>query len=288
MKIKVHFCVFILPTDIGAIENYLTDNAINFQEKPFLDNRIIVSFDVFEADNKYNDIVNFFSKYKPIITKSSHYTKRELDDAKWLSVLCYWDKVDIPTENAYDSTFSIVCENCKAKKQIDYYKIGSSVKWQKHKNFCATSDGRWDTLFCSEYAKQVLDSNGIKGITFSPVLNYKTLEPISDIYQLCIDVVKDPFNLNIVPKPEINICDICGEIKYKLSDYLAVLSFDVDLVDHNVDIFVIPVNIAGYCLVVVSNKLYKILKYVLKDSTLDFKPFKEMHDQSDDFMIGAK
>ena len=274
MKIRVHICVFVSPKDIYSIENYLTTNTIKYKKTPFLDNRIIVTFDVWESNDKYNDTLNFFSQYNPIITKSSQYSRCELDNAEWLSVLCYWGKVDIPTAEAYDSIFSVDCEKCKAKKQIDYYKICSPVKWQKNKNICANTQGGWDILFCSEYARQVFNNNDIKGITFNPVLNYRSLQPIPNLYQLCINVVKNPIDLSLIPQPESCVCTSCGKITYTLSDNLTTLSLDMNEFKSNTDAFIVKVNITGCYLIVVSNKLYRLLKNVLKESTLDFKPIK--------------
>lgn len=276
MKIIVHFCVFIQCNVCIEIEDFLKEKLIVYKKTDFIDGRKIVSFDIFESDYNYDSVFSFMQIYKPIVTKQKHYTDEELNNAQWLSMLCFWGKIDMDSDSAYESTFSDFCTVCKIQEQIGPYRISKAPLWKKSKNFCADSSGGWDKIFCSSEAKKVIEENGIRGVGFKNVLKHKTSEPIEDLYQLNFKTVVDPFMLDLKPVPAVQKCEHCGKIVYRYYDDLQEKSFKSNQVIEDIDAFIIPVKMCGCEFVIISNKFYKVLKYTLKDKTLKFEPIQNI------------
>lgn len=272
MEVLVHICSFVSDQICAEIENFLNEKFISYKKQNYFDNLKIIAFDISESDYNYDSVCRFMQNYKPIVTKHKHYSEEELNNAQWLSMLCFWGKVDIDSDSAYDSTFSGFCPVCKTKEQIGLYRINKVPVWKKNKNFCADSSGGWDKIFCSSEAKKVIEANGIKGVDFKNVLKHKTFEPIDDLYQLEFQTIVDPFILDLKPVPAAQKCEHCGKTVYRYSDDLPEKSFKPNKVIEETDAFIIPVKTCGCEFVIISNKFYKVLKYTLKDKTLKFEP----------------
>lgn len=269
MNINSHFALFVNKDSTNDISNYLSEQNIVFNVTNYIDNRIIITFDIDKNDDSYSIIEDSLKKFNPIITNKVLYSKEELDNAQWLGVLCYNGRIDIPTEEAYNATFSVFCPECKNKSQIGLYHIKKVPKWKSNKNFCSIDTGGWDEIFCSSYAKQIFEVNNISGIEFLPVLHYKSLQQMEDIWQIRIKTVLNPTEIGFFPKPIEKECSICHKVTYMSSTTISQPTFNrVDL--ENLDAFIIPVNTLGCNILVVSNKLYKILRYEYKERSLDF------------------
>lgn len=269
MIINSHFAFFINKNSTNNIENYLKEQNIVFKVTDYLDDRVIITFDIDENADNYNIVKDYLQEFKPIVTSRILYSKEELDNAQWLSVLCYNGKIDVPTDEAYNATYSDFCPGCKNKEQIGLYHIKRVPKWKNQKNFCSTDTGGWDEIFCSSYAKQIIEDHNINGVEFLPVLHHKSLKQLEDIWQIRINTVLNPIEIGFSPEPIKTDCDICHKVTYKSTKNPLQPTFNqVDLGD--LDAFIIPVKTVGCNIVVISNKFYRILKYEYKERSLEF------------------
>lgn len=269
MIICSHFALFLNKDSTNDIANFLKEQNIMFEVTNYLDDRIIIAFDIDKNDDNYNTVKDYLKEFNPIVTSQILYSNEELDNAQWLSVLCYHGKIDVPTDEAYNATYSDSCPGCKNKEQVGLYHIKGVPKWKSKKNFCSLDTGGWDEIFCSSYAKQLIEDNNINGIEFLPVLHYKSLQQLEDIWQIRINTVLNPIEIGFFPEPIEMECAICHKVTYKSTKTTSQPTFNqVDL--GNLDAFIIPIKTVGCNIVVISNKLYRILRYEYKERSLEF------------------
>lgn len=212
MRIQNHIC--FRTSDYPDFIRYLYDEGIPFD---WDDNFSVI--EIYEDDPNWSNVEIFVKKYKLFRTFETHYANEEITSAPWLYTWCRWrcgypqPELVFTTEN---TTYSIPdeCRMCgSGAVQIAPFRIKKTPKWGKR----AFMELNWigDELFLSGSAKQVLETNGITGISFEKVLSKNGKETLEDVFQMKISTIL-PAGL-VEEKTCLTksyICPACGQKKF--------------------------------------------------------------------------
>ena len=205
MKILRHYACLMN----DELFNFLNRNQISFQKDCFSVGLERIYFDVFESDCFYPELTTIELK-DCVITKQVRYSKKEIENALWLTCNPTTAKVNLTNQ---DRTF-LVSEQYGTGKA--YHRMLSGMPFYISKNIVHNGRQHFfashevpNQLFCTEYAKSILQRNNLP-ISFEPVLNSKTEMPIGDLYALHIQYVLTVKALDLSNSEETFACPVCG------------------------------------------------------------------------------
>lgn len=269
------------------IINFLKQNNINYDDDE-LTSLVVVEF--FDDAPYFQDLQRLFQKYKIAATEVTKvFTETELNSADWLTIRStYRLGFPQPENNFHNITYSSekMCNKCQlGLYQKDLFYINKLPRWTKNRHFFQPF---WieDELFISDYATDIFKENNVDGVEFLPVKKYRKNEVINGVYQIKITESLDkcfaPDNSDI---RKINTCSQCGRISY-LKKGETILKFKNESFNDNFD-FIKTYEYFGEVvtgkIIVVSNKIYRLIKENKIDRGLVFEPIHLIDNKTQGF-----
>ncbi len=214
MEINKHVCFRC--EDAPELVKYVLNNHISSVDI----DETFCAFDIYESSPHWEYISSVLQAKKISVCYSeTHFSKEELNAAKWLQVRSQW-RNGYPQPQAgfeYENityTRKDHCEECgTGLKQVDSFRIKKAPNWGK-RHFMMLN---WveDELFVSTVAKEILQREGYASISFREVKNRNGREVLQDIYQLVISATIAPGIIdNQSCFRDIHICPKCGNKRY--------------------------------------------------------------------------
>lgn len=188
---------------------FLKQNQISFQQNSLAGGKSRVYFDVLESDLFFAELEKV-SLTDCVITKQVKYSKKEIENARWLTCNPTTAKVNLANQA---KTFSVSEEYDTGKAYhrvlsgMPFY-VAKPVVHNANQHFFASYEAT-NQLFCTEYAKSMLQRMNLP-ISFSPVLNSKTELPIGDLYDIRINYILPKEALDLSNSEEMFVCPVCG------------------------------------------------------------------------------
>lgn len=205
MEILRHYACF----ESDEICAFLNRNKIPFQQDVSPAGHNCVFFDVFESHPFFQELMKL-ELDNCVITKKVKYSKEEIENAPWLTCTPITAKVNLTNQ---DKTFSVYEEYDIGKAHhrvlsgMPFY-ISKPVAHNSKQHFFASHEAT-NQLFCTEHAKSILQKMNLP-ISFEPVLNSKTEQPIQNLYSLHIHYVIPATALDLSNSEETFRCPVCG------------------------------------------------------------------------------
>lgn len=179
----------------------------------------IGAVELLESDPRWAALKAFLGESNYPYSTTAVYSKDEIKSAEWFSIRSKW-RWEYPQPDSgnfgymKNITYAGVCPECGANAvQVGKFRVKRSPKW----NLRAFLMLNWvhDVLFVSESAKNILETAGLKGFHFQPVLNTRGSAEIGDIYQLCVETELPTGRiLNDETTKQKSECSVCGTVKY--------------------------------------------------------------------------
>ena len=271
MKIERYYC---LPCD-----DNLRKKLISYNIKVDYDDKItrLMTFSVYEEDDYFDKIADYLPKN---YLGSYVFTKTELLSAEWLTMRSTNDKLEALN---IERTFSFSCESkedfgygevdtARHRIQVAPYEFRGPIKWGRN-HFYSSYFGGFETIFCDDIAKSIIQSANLDGIDFLPVIHYKKNNYLDNIHQIeCSNVLpNESLVLNQYFKEKK--CPICGAIKYEY-DELSRLGIHKEFLGNKDFYRTNYIFGGGYTspFNVVSNRIYKLLVDNQIDRNIRFTP----------------
>ena len=223
------------------------------------------SFDVAE-NSKYFDVALYVAEKAKMIEGTfemilftKKYSNTELENADYLHIRSVY--VGISPLDEYRSSYTSF-EHDEHFIQVGPPIIKKHPSCQLNRHFATDYDSATVHLFCSHTAKQIIEENQLTGAEFRDVLDLKTRQPASDVFQLFPQECADFLSPGRYYSPG-HICKICGQRRINEQDGRAEMLLNKRQIPENVDFMQSPPVIgadAGYPYYVISNKAYRVLQ----------------------------
>lgn len=210
MRIKHHY----YGEEKDSVIDFLDKNEITYKIYMLPESRKkMCTFDLYEDQHSYELLKHRFlllSGYESI--KSIEYSKKEIEDAEWLTLRSMNTKVSWEYE---DKTFRKTCSYKRLfmknlyyrhSVQVDILSASKAIKWGV-KQYFSGPNAADDFLFCSEKAKELLNDTW-EGLEFWPVRKYNSTKYIPDLYQL---IFKDVLPIEAIAGGKTIQCEGCGK-----------------------------------------------------------------------------
>ena len=169
-----------------TIESLLKENNVDYKKVEWKDTKGSVI--------SYPDMINFtISKEQPAYAEIKdflpnpntcwlEFTEKELKESKWLYMRSTNMKIDIQND-----AIDWLCPKNRLfnKKsmfhmtQKDIFEI-KPVKWTTNNHFYSSYVCGYDTIFCDDYAMNIMQQNDLKGVVFDNVLQYRNKTVLSN------------------------------------------------------------------------------------------------------------
>ena len=262
--------------DVHVID-FLRTRKIKYEDDP-ISKRIY--FTIYSDTEGSSNLLTYIQTLpEALISKSSVFSKQELEDANWY--LLYVTRMGIETKNT-SYTYEAKCpyvtqygmKKSKHLDQINPFVSSKTPKWKNGYNFCSTETGFMTQIFCSDLAKNVIRNSQVTGVDFIPVLKKDLKTETPDVNQL-IFTNKLPLEaFTFIGKYHEDICQSCGRINYIFEELNCDnIRLNVDVIPKNIDAFGSEIIVGwgfGEELIVISKKLYNILLKELKENPKHF------------------
>lgn len=255
--------------------SFLQENGIAYDQ-----GEIITSFDILQSNQHWQDISRYIADRALFCISNTVFTESELSSAQWLTLRSQW-RCGYPQPEAafrYEQiTYSKSghCEVCGSGLiQNCEFRIKKTPKWGK-RHFMMLN---WvaDELFLDDYAKCILEKEGLTGISFRQVLNSNGKTVLPDINQL---VIPNTLPLGLVPEEptvdQIVPCKACGCTKYHTCG-IGMLKYKKEVFEGAPDV-VKTSEIYGWGhsasrLIILNQKMYQTILKNKLDRGLVFEP----------------
>ena len=210
MKKEYHYFFNAANDRRGKIVNFLDANAIKYSTAGDC-----ISLRVYDDNLYFNQIVKLFKKISVSPTVTCEYSKKELSEAKYLSIWLkrysgYPQPEAIGVKDSYfNYTFDITnfCTNCgNGLVQKDSFYLKKSFNIEKIR--FGGVYWEYDTFFITKELQDLFVKEKFTGIEFVPVKNIKTKQIVDNIVQLKINAVF-PAKLKYEVEKVID-CKQCG------------------------------------------------------------------------------
>ena len=211
MEIKKHI-VFCDDEEPELIQ-YLQNNNIKYRV-----GEIISTVDIYESSPHWAYIGKYAEKRDISCLSDTVFSKRELEEAEWLSVRSKWH-FEYPQpidDNLYQTITYSVDHHCKAcgqsLEQVRPFRVKKAPKWT-NRHFLMLN---WiaDELFIEENTKRLLEKE-FPFLSYCEVHNKNGTEVFEDFYQIVIPVLSEA---GIIENQrcigEVLVCPDCGKKKY--------------------------------------------------------------------------
>ena len=262
--------------DVDVI-NFLKSKNIKYETGP-IPKRIY--FTVYSDTENSDELLKYIETLPGTsISKSSVFSNQEMEDANWY--LLYVTRMGMETKNVgytYDAKCPYITEfgmqRHRHLDQVNPFVSSKTPKWKKGYNFCSVETGFMTQIFCSDFAKDTILKNEIRGLDFMPVLKGDLLTPAPDVSQL---VFKNKLPLEaytFTGKYSEDSCPSCGRINYVFAEpNCDFLRLNTDVLPKNIDSFGSEIIIGwgfGDEPIVISKKFYNLLFKELKEKPKHF------------------
>ena len=259
--------------DIRAI-NYLEINRIKY-EIGTIPKRIY--FTIYSDAERSEDFLNYIQTLpETSISKSSVFSKQEMEDAKWYLLDVYRMGIDtINTKYTYDAkcpyTTSCGIQKHHHLDQINPFVSKRTPKWKNGYQFCSVDSGFTTRIFCSDYAKDTIIRNGITGVDFMPVVKGDLTTQTPDVSQLVFTNKLPLEAYTFIGEYTEKICPFCGRINYCfLEPNCDNIRLNTDIIPEGIDAFGSQIVLGwgfGDEPIVISKKFYNLIVKELKEKT---------------------
>ena len=248
-----------------------------------------------EEKIKYDDIGNSFvfqvcsdhKRVNEIIEKLEHppiilsviFSDEEMESANWYTFRTTRLNIDTSDE---DYTFEYSCPYQSSigirychQKQVRPYLCKRTPNWKNNYNFCGTSSGDFNRIFCSDLAKKMIQNRGITGIDFRPVTNRRG-DPTANVHQLVYPNILPRSVFDFIGEYKEQVCPTCGLVKYifkKPND--DNIRLRTDLIPPGIDVFAAEMTVNGGWIwppIIVSKKVYNLVVKEMQEKHVSFYP----------------
>ncbi len=206
MKIRCHYAISF---NVRLMQ-FLKKNCVSYKMCPIPgESRPLCIFDLYEDQDSLRKFKTQFPFYKEI-GKYPEYSKREIENAEWLSIR---SKLKCVEWEYRPSAFLLSCEysrlylhdkKYKHAEQVNLLTVTKPIKWGT-KMYFSGPNAADDILFCSDQARRLLDGRW-NGLSFLHVMNSNG-EYYNDLYQLSF---KNRLPVNALSGGKKTICSTCG------------------------------------------------------------------------------
>ena len=282
MEIQKH--IFFIKNEAPELYDYIIKNKIKCKcSEGIAAGDVFVSLDIYESNQHWNYIEKYCDIHnvgKPIRSETI-FSKNELNNAQWLTLRSKWHNGYPQPEAAFgykkDITYSNDkhCSTCgDGLKQIDSFRLKKQPNWGNKHFFML--NWVFDELFVDGVAKNILEKEGITGISFLEVKNKKGTEVFEDTYQMIIhNRLKPGLITERRSIDDIYVCAECGVPKYHPTG-MGMLAFKKEIFEGAPDV-VKTAEIFGWghaapTEIIVSQKVYQTITKNRLDRSLVFEP----------------
>ena len=279
MKIEYYCCI---DTDKSLLD-ILDYNGISYEINKYPDDEWC-TFTVYSDMPVTEDILRYIKGKKgTTIHETDIFSDEEMEKAKWY--LFYVTRMGIDTKNP-DFTYEYSClyyvspeygfEKYHHCEQINPFVTSKTPKWKTKYHFCSTETGEITKIFCSDYAKDIIIQNGIKGVEFIPVLKGDLVTHTENVNQLTFPN-KLPFEaFTFIGKYKEIVCPFCGKKKYMFDRIRGDnIRIKTEMIPEGIDAFCGDLTIGegfGYHPIVISKKFYNLLTTNFNKKHMLFNP----------------
>ena len=274
MEINKHIC--FTNEKNPRLLRYLTKNGINFKANT----KFCSVLDIFESSPYWNDIADILSKEKAVCVSDTRFSKKELQNAEWMTVRSVWHNGYPQPESNFDYedityTRENKCSACGVGlSQTDSFRLKKVPNWGS-KHFMMLN---WiqDELFVSEHAKNLLEKAEFKDISFLTVRNKTGKEILPDVFQINIQsVVPNGFVEGRRDLHGILICPECNSVRYHPNG-IGMHQFKKEIFDNAPDIVKTSDQFgwgkAASSLILINQKVYRFIVENHLERSLEFQP----------------
>lgn len=281
MRIKHYYCLTQADKRITvSVLNCLDKYQHKYSSEDFsqIGHGTWYTFEVFEDQPEWEELKPLLSDRTPNSSEKV-YSKKELSDAKWLSVRSDNANKIYCDNDAIDRTFEFIRHNGKAKHRIQKapYEMRKGVKWNGSRFFYGADGNGFANLFTSNVGRDRL-SELFNGISFLPVYRYRTMIPIDDIWQVRFDHILPNEGIVLGRGEEDIHCPYCGRVQYRLG-HLYGLALYKQYLDPEVDFYTTEAIFHdGFAdpMIICSHQAYLKLKDHEMTAKLRFEPVELM------------
>lgn len=187
MRIK-HRYAFNCGKDPKYITNFLNKYGIKYElTQPIT----IIIFEIYEDQEYSADVKEFMYNHGQKPWSEIVYSKKELDDASWLTIRAKWRSEYPQPEDDYEYkriTYNTqhYCGQCGCGLiQQNNFRLKKTPSWGK-RNFLMPN---WlhDELFITNAVAQKLNESDLRGFLIRNVDHYRTGEPLSNTNQIHVE-----------------------------------------------------------------------------------------------------
>jgi len=278
MRVK-HRYIFTVDGARKKIFDFVIKSKIKYN---FTEAIQLLVFEVYEDDENWETIEKFKMKYDGLSLASCVFSKKEIENASWLTVRSIWrweypqpeDTLGFKRDMYANNN---ICDSCGCAcglTQKNSFKVKKSPKWGR-RNFLMLN---WveDELFISSKVATALEESEFKGFNLLEVNHFKKNSSIENIMQIKVnEILKQGMIIKEdTIKKEIN-CPKCGRRKYITTGRGRF--FDKEIFrDLNVDI-IKSYEVFGegnMCarVIFISNAFYRVITENGYDKNLVFEP----------------
>lgn len=277
MEIEKH--VFFRVDEAPELLKYVFDNKL---KNDYKEGDIAVSFDIYESSPHWVFISECVKKYNLRPQSQTIFSKTELANAQWLSMRSVWGNgYPQPESNfGYEKNITYsdekLCSECgDGAVQIDSFRIKKLPNWG-NRHFMMLN---WvfDEIFVDDIAKEILQKEGISGISFLGVKDKKGIEFFENTNQVVIEkrLERGIVTEGISSIDDIYVCSKCGVPKYHPTG-IGMLAFKKEIFDGAPDV-VKTAEIFGWghaapTEIIVSQKVYQTIVKNKLERSLVFQP----------------
>ncbi|MBE6617816.1 MAG: hypothetical protein E7627_07770 [Ruminococcaceae bacterium] len=258
---------------------YILDNKIKCKYKY---GDVFISFDMYESDPHWEFIHNSYTALNSgRALAETVFSKKELNNAEWLSLRSKWHNGYPQPEESFGYENNItysnekLCSKCGAGlKQIGSFRLKKQPNWGNKHFFML--NWVFDELFVDGVGKNILEKEGISGISFLDAKNKRGTEILEDTYQIIIhNRLKPGLITERRSIDDIYVCAECGVPKYHPTG-MGMLAFKKEIFDGAPDI-VKTAEIFGWghaapTEIIVSQKVYQTITKNKLERSLVFEP----------------
>ena len=244
-------------------------------------------FDVDDSKPHFNEILELVEiiKEKAQVQMSFHlvYSEEECSNAAFLHVRSTYAGLDsVYYQGQYELLHYFDTATMQGKRLYDRFEhmkqIGPTIAntkpiWKTTRHFCSDYGSAMQNLYCSDYAKKMIETGDLTGVEFRKVLSAKSHSPLSDLWQLWPKECED--FLAAGPFMQTRACKECGKTRYYTAGGRAQIQLRKESVPEGLDFLQIPGAVGadtGYPFYIVSHRAYIALTQAKLVRSLVFEP----------------
>ena len=206
------------------------------------------------------------------------FSDKELDEAEWLTVRTTNMKVDTVDEGTYEYSCLYTGNQGQTKyahhrKQVAPYEC-SPIKWKPNNHFYSPYSGGYETIFCDDFAKDIICNHALIGAEFKEIIWRKKNIPLPNAYQMIFPHII-PEEAFIIGEYATKVtCPMCGRVKYQNTQEFRV-EIKRAFLDNSIDFYTtaeIFGDVRENYFLIASQRAYQTLKRENLIRNLKFEP----------------